>query len=293
MKRLLVTGASGYLGRALAAAAGPAGWETYGTYFSHPTPPANGQAFALDLRQPAEVQRLFDQLQPQAVIHTACSNRDVTNLDSIEPAARSLAQACRDHGARLVHVSTDLVFDGEHPPYADSSLPNPILPYGHSKAAAEAAIGDIYPAAAIGRPSLIWALDPLDRQTAWLVDGARLGTKVTLFTDEVRCPVHLPDLVSALLELAQRPDIGGPINLGGAQPLNRWEFGLRLLEALDLPRGPNVVPSTVAESGLIRARDLSLRCDRAAHSLAARLRGVDEVLSSAPERSRRPRYCEG
>jgi dTDP-4-dehydrorhamnose reductase len=236
---------------------------------------------------------LLDTLQPDAVIHAACSNRDDTNLQSIVAAARNLARSCREHGTRLVHVSTDMVFDGEQAPYADDSPLSPITPYGRAKAEAEAAVGTAYPAAVVVRPSLIWSLQPLDRQLDWLVGAVRQGTRVTLFTDEVRCPVHLPDLVNALLELAERVDLSGPFNFGGAQALNRWEFGMRLLEALALPRGPNVVPGTVAESGLVRARDLTLCGERAAELLATRLRGVDEVLSAEPARTRRPRFCEG
>ena len=138
---------------------------------------------------------------------------------------------------------------------------------------------------------LIWSLEPLDKQTTWLVDGMRRGERVTLFTDEWRCPVHLHDLAEALLELAARPDLSGPFNLGGSQALNRWDFGLRLLSALGLPRESNVLPGTVAESGLERARDLTLRRTRAERLLSTRLRGVDEIVGSG--RSRQPRYCEG
>jgi dTDP-4-dehydrorhamnose reductase len=143
------------------------------------------------------------------------------------------------------------------------------------------------------RPSLIWSLEPLDHQTGWLVEGARRGSRVTLFIDEIRCPVHLDDLAAALLEVAARRDLAGPLNLAGPQALNRWELGLRLLEALGVPRGPNVVPLTVAESGLVRARNLTLTSGRAEAALRTRLRGVDEVLGEGPERNRRPRYCEG
>jgi dTDP-4-dehydrorhamnose reductase len=293
MKRLLVTGASGYLGQAVAAAGAEAGWEVHGTYFARPAPIANVHSHPLDLRQAAAVDQLLDTACPDAVIHAACSNRDELNIQSIEPAARHLANACRERAVRLVHVSTDMVFDGDHAPYADDSLPQPITPYGIAKANAEAAVAATLPSAAIVRPSLIWALDPLDRQTHWLAEAARLGTRVTLFTDEVRCPIHLPDLVSVLLALADRHDLAGPFNLGGEQPLSRWEFGLRLLEALDLPRGPNILPGTVAESGLVRARDLTMQSSRVPQTLGLRLRGVAEVLSALPERSRRPHYCEG
>jgi dTDP-4-dehydrorhamnose reductase len=110
----------------------------------------------------------------------------------------------------------------------------------------------------------------------------RRGERVTLFTDEMRCPVHLHDLAGALLELAERSELDGPFNLGGQQTLNRWDFGTRLLAALGLPRERNVAPGTVAESGLERPRDLTLRCSHASQALGTRLRGVDEILTTSP-----------
>lgn len=281
--RLLITGVSGFLGAALAEAAQAANsWQTTGTYFSHAPRAATCALWQLDLRDAQAVHAAFAAIQPESVIHTACSNRDEDNVSAIVPAAENLATACRAHGARLVHVSTDLVFDGEQAPYSDDAAPHPLTPYGAAKAEAEAVIRRGHPAAAVGRPSLIWSLDPLDRQTGWLVDGLRRGTPVTLFTDEFRCPVHLSDLTVALLELAARPAVNGPLNLAGRHPLSRWDFGLRLLPALGLERAPNLRPGTIAASGLRRAGNLQLECRRAEQLLAARLRGVDEVLGLRP-----------
>lgn len=283
MRRLLVTGASGYLGRSLLGAAD--GWEFTGTFFSRAPRAPRGPVARLqplDLRDRAAVRRLLAAVQPHAVIHTACSNRDDSNINAIVPAAENLAAACRETGVRLVHLSSDLVFDGEQAPYSDDSPTAPTGPYGRAKAEAEAVVLSLCPAAAIARPSLIWALDPLDRQTGWLVEGVRRGAQVTLFTDEIRCPVYLPDLTKALLELAAAPQVSGPVNLGGRQPLSRWDFGQRLLSALRLPVGPNLRPGTVAESGLVRARNLTLACRRAEALLSTRLRGVDDVLASGP-----------
>lgn len=127
----------------------------------------------------------------------------------------------------------------------------------------------------------------MDRQIGWLVDGLRRGTPVTLFSDEIRCPVQLTDLTAAPLELAARRQPAGPLNLGGQQALSRWDFGLRLLHALGLARAENVQPRTVAQSGLLRARNLTLEGRRAGQLLATSLRRVDEVLTGegclAPE----------
>ena len=294
MNRLLVTGGSGYLGSHLIEAAAACAWDVRATYHSRPF----ASALPLDLRRPDAVLALIRDTRPTAIIHTACSNGSADQIRAIVPAARHLASAAREFDARLIHVSTDLVFDGEHAPYFDDSPPAPIAGYGRSKAEAEALVTALCPGAVVVRPSLIWGLEPLDRQTGWLVDGVRCGERVTLFADEIRCPVHVHDLCAALLELATRPDLSGTMNLGGPQPLNRWDFGMRLLAALRLAPGPNVGRSTIQESGLLRARDLTMRSTRAAQFLEIRLRSVDEVLdlspvSASPERQRCPRYCEG
>ncbi len=282
MKRLLITGGSGYLGSHLIQVAAVRGWEVYTTYFSRPLAPAHGAALPLDLRDANAVRALLREIRPAAIVHTACSNRDPGNVSAIAPAARHLASAARESGLRFVHLSTDLVFDGEHAPYADDSPPTPIGDYGRVKAEAERVVAEIDPAAVAVRPSLIWSLAPIDRQTGWLVDGVRRGERVTLFTDEYRCPVYVHDLCAALLELASRPDLSGLMNLGGPQSLSRWDFGLRLLAALRLTPGPNVVRSTVKESGLLRARDLTMISARARQLLESRLRSVDEVLTTSP-----------
>ncbi len=292
MRRLLVTGGSGYLGRRTTLLAQAQGWSVTSTYLNNPPP--IGAPLRLDLLEGAAVRAALETLQPNAIIHTACSNRDAANIAAIAPAAQHLAEAAQALGVRLVHVSTDMVFDGEHAPYADNATPAPLTEYGRAKAEAEALVQAACPAAAIGRPSLIWSLDPLDRQTSWLVDGMKRGERVTLFTDEIRCPVHVDDLAAMLLALAARPEIAGPLNLGGAQALDRWALGLRLLAALDEPRLPNVGPGTVAASGLCRPRDLTLYTERVSQHQLPPLRGVDAVLAQiSPQRSHTPRICEG
>lgn len=274
--RLLITGGAGFLGARLAQAAASAGWQVFVTF--HHTLPAHSAAYPLELQDEAAVQALVRRLRPQALIHTACSNKNADHIASIVPAARHVARAAAHVGARLVHCSTDMVFDGEHAPYADDAPPAPIHPYGAAKAEAEALIQRECPGAAIARTSLIWGLNPPDAPSQWLLDAARTGQPVTLFTDEVRSPVYVHDLCAVLLELAARPELTGAFNTGGEQSLSRWDFGLRLLAAHGVPRPPHVRAGLVAEAPTARARNLTMRSDRVSALLRNRLRGVDEVL---------------
>lgn len=274
-RHLLITGASGYLGAHLLQSTRY--WQVTGTYFSRPLASLNGHGVQLDLTDAEAVQRHFSTLRPTVIIHAACSNRG--DLNAIVSAARNVAMMARMLSAHLIHISTDLVFDGEHPPYGETTRPSPVMDYGKAKAEAEAVVTELCPDAVIVRPSLIWGLQPLDHQTRWLVEAAKNNTPVTLFTDEIRCPIHISDLCQALLELATKTDISGPLHLVGPQALNRWQFGQRLLKALHLPLGSNITAGTVVASGLVRARNLTLSATRAQQLLKTHLRSVDEVLN--------------
>jgi dTDP-4-dehydrorhamnose reductase len=274
MKRLLLTGASGFLGAHVLQAA--LHWHVAPTYFSHAI--AHLNARRLDVRDATAVDAMVKDFWPEAIIHTACSNGSAEEIASITAGARAIAAAARRHGARLVHLSSDIIFDGEHAPYADEARPSPVTDYARAKAEAEAIVAEMCPEAVIVRPSLIWSLNPLDHQTGWLVRGLERGEQITLFTDEWRCPVHVTDVAAALLELAARPDIAGPFNFGGPQAYNRWEFGNKMLAALNIAPGLNLISGTVRGSGLVRARDLTMMSVRATALLKTKLRAVDDVL---------------
>ena len=110
-------------------------------------------------------------------------------------------------GARLVHVSSDAVFSGTTARYDETHVPDPTTPYGAANAAAETAIKGITPTAVIARTSLI--IGDGDSQHERHVHALAAGTVTgALFTDDVRCPVHVTDLASALLELAASPYSG-------------------------------------------------------------------------------------
>jgi dTDP-4-dehydrorhamnose reductase len=279
MTRLLITGGSGYLGQHVLMYAGD--WEVTATYHTRAFSPTHGRASALDLRDEAATSATLAKVKPQVLLHVACSNRSAEHQAAIVPAARHIARAAQALGIHLIHVSSDVVFDGEHPPYDDEASPEPVTEYARAKAEAEAVVAALCPRALIVRPSLIWGLEPIDHQTRWLVEAVRAGQPVTLFTDEFRCPTYVHDLARALLELARRPDLSGPLNLVGPQRLSRWEFGMKLLATLQLAPDPHVLARTVKESGLVRPRDLTLTTSRAQRELKTKLRSVDEVLGHA------------
>ncbi len=154
-------------------------------------------------------------------------------------ATRSVAAACAIHGVELIHLSSDVVFDGEHAPYAEDAPLVPVHAYGRAKAEAEADVASAVADAAVVRTSLVCATDPLDPRSAWVVDTLRAGDPITLFTDEIRCPVRADDLARMLWDIVALPraERAGPWHLVGPDALSRHELGVLLAASARLGPG--------------------------------------------------------
>ncbi len=273
--RVFITGGTGYLGRALLRL-GPT--EAVGaSYFRQPPGEPKVAWMWMDIRDAKGVAQALERFSPDVVIHTAYGKDSPEDLEAVTVQGTThVARACRALGARLIHLSTDQVFDGEAPPYAESTPPRPLTPYGQAKLRAEEQVQEILPSATIVRTSLIWGLNPLDptsRMVLEMADGRRGGG---LFCDEYRSFIYVEDLAQALWELVERP-LAGVLHIGGPQALSRLAFGQRI--AAFHGRDPRALPvQRRADFPEPRPGNCALDSSRAAALLRTRLRGVEEVL---------------
>lgn len=283
--RLFITGGSSYFGRHLvrlvaAKTTIPIGYS----FFSHdplPTLPGVTYRVSLDLRAAAAVRHCLDTFRPDAIIHTAGSNRSPDMERVIVEGARHLVEATAATGTRLIHLSTDSIFDGTAAPYDETAGPMPVNAYGRAKAAAETIIRD-HPNHVIVRTSLIYGLEEMDVGTSWMVKALRAGQPVTLFTNQVRNPIWTETLSQACLELA-RPgskayEYVGILNVAGRQVLTRAEFALRLLDWWEIKERATL--SLGEAEGGRWPLDCQLDLSLASKLLNTPLLGVDEVLNS-------------
>jgi dTDP-4-dehydrorhamnose reductase len=272
--RVLITGGSGYLGGELLRRCAAAGWPATGTRLT-----AQGDGPVLDVRDADAVDRLVAEVRPEAVVHTAYvqsgEQMDAVNVVGSENVARAAAGA----RARLLHLSTDVVFDGDRAgAYREDDPAEPVSPYGESKLAAERAVAAANPDALIVRTSLLHA-GPRPAPHERLVADAIAGrADVGFFTDELRCPIAVGDLASALLELAAT-DLSGPLHVAGEETVSRFRLAQLVAAAAGLD-GTRLRPSLSADLPARRPLNCALDCSRAHAVLRTRLRGASEVLGT-------------
>ncbi|TCC26119.1 SDR family oxidoreductase [Kribbella sindirgiensis] len=255
--RLLVTGAAGLLGRELLRTGTH---EVVPTYHSQEMP----GGVQLDVRRRDAVRDVIRSVRPDGIIHTAYRQDDwATTADG----AVNVALAAE--GVRLVFVSSDAVFGPRETPYAEHESPCPITAYGAAKAAAETAIRAITPEAIIARTSLIVGSDGHSEEER-RVRRLAAGEPGAFYTHNIRCPVHVNDLATALLELLMS-DVIGVTHVAGPEALSRLDLG-RLIAVRD-GLDPQALPFTPGTPS-----DIRLDCSRTQEALKTRLRPASEFL---------------
>lgn len=262
---MLVTGASGFLGRHLVRGPATEGWELIA-----PT------SRAMDIADRANTIDTITGWKPGVVVHLAYRKGD---RRVIVEGTRHVAEAAAECGARLVHMSTDAVFGGRAAPYTEADTPDPLIQYGIDKRDAEQVVASIDPTAAIVRTSLLYGTDRLSDFQVELAEGLRRGqSPMTFFSDEFRCPAHADDVAAAVAALAAQRDRGGVLHIAGPERLSRVELAQACARSAGFPNA--LLPqTTIAESGQTRLGNVILDS-----SLAVRLgmscRSVGETLGN-------------
>ena len=288
-RRLLVTGAHGFVAGSVLSQAGQ-DWQVHAiSRGAAPVCRNNWSWHICDPLAPGGLARLFQEIRPQTVLHTAAL-ADIDVCQAQPDLARAvnvhftstLATLCADAGAKLVFCSTDTIFDGEHAPYGEGDVPGPVNFYAETKVQAEQIVSRLDAQAVIARLSLVIGLPLLGAGNSFLprmIAALKQGRTVSVPAHEVRTPVDVITAGRALLELAAGSH-RGIYHLAGHSRVSRLEmarivarrFGFS--QDLILDQGVATTPGRAP-----RPRDVSLDNRKACTLLNTPMQTLDEGLS--------------
>ena len=282
MRSLFLTGASGLLGGHLHALAEER-WSVTAISHSHPLT----GTMPLDLTDRPAVLSAVRALRPEVILHAAANaNLDLCQIDPAAAAAinvqavDTLLEAAGECGARLILVSSDMVFDGTTGLYREEDPVHPLSVYGETKVAAEKLVLAAGPPHLVARAALIYGR-PRRGGTSfsqWIEARLRAGEQVPLYTDQFRSPVWVENLAAILLELAET-DVSGLLHCGGANRIDRYTFARQLCGAAGYDTSL-LLPTSMQDttSPAPRPADVSLDSRRAAALLKTPLLATEEGL---------------
>jgi dTDP-4-dehydrorhamnose reductase len=235
MKRLFVTGTSGFVGGHIAAIAG-SDWKVFGTFQYNTFNLPGVEKIRMDLADLSQIRDTIREIRPNVIVHCAAmTNLDVVQTDrktgwriNVE-STRVIAEESSKLDARMIFTSTDMVFDGKRGNYSEDDPPTPVNVYGESKVAAEEILSRTLPDFVIARLALVYGRPVTGGSSFSEFIRSRIAAKqeVPLFADQYRTPILVNALAKLLLELASNEFIG-TIHLGGPERIDRFTFAQKM-----------------------------------------------------------------
>ena len=224
--KVLLTGSRGQLGSCFCDRL-PAGWEMLAT-----------DRDSLDITDLAKVKQVVAEYRPDAIVNTAA----YTAVDKAETegelAARineqgpkNLAEAAAAAGCRLIHVSTDYVFDGQAKvPYREADVTNPLGAYGKTKLDGEIAVASTHPDAIIIRTAWVFS-EYGNNFVKTMLRLAKDRDVLGIVADQRGCPTYAGDIAQAIIDLLQRQAEGGVYHFCGDKEVTWSEFAEAIFAA--------------------------------------------------------------
>ncbi|WP_419148622.1 dTDP-4-dehydrorhamnose reductase family protein [Pseudoalteromonas 'SMAR'] len=266
MRSIMITGASGLLGRSLMQEFS-ASFNVIGCAFSRATTPL----YKLDLADKQAVLVFLDDHQPDILVHAAAERRpdqcqqhpEATKQINVA-ATKFLAEACRERGIRFCFISTDYVFAGTHPPYSEQAKPEPVNFYGVTKYAAEQAIlADSEQHTIVRVPVLYGDVEYLGESAVTVIAEQLLREHCVQDHWAIRYPTHVEDIALTLRDLFTQHDCSGIYHISAKQALTKYEMACIMAQVQGLPT-TTITANTTPSDDATRPHDCALADTRLA-----------------------------
>jgi len=245
--KVLLTGASGLLGRAVLSKFSESKFEIVGTGFSRVAPPL----LKLDLLDSKAVESFITEHKPQIIIHSAAERRPEVVQENFETSKQLnvgstelLASLCAKNDIYLIYISTDYVFDGDNAPYSVEDKPNPLNRYGELKLAGEECVKNTEGLkwCVLRVPVLYGKTDKLNDSAVTVLYEALLKSieskQIAKMNHiEKRHPTYCPDVAKFLLEICERYQFSGSIfglmHFTGREQMTKYEMVQRMAKLMN------------------------------------------------------------
>jgi len=306
LDRLLVIGSTGLVGSKVARLASKYGFEAYNTQNARDSDlPRSTQ---LNITDRGATLSLTKEVQPRAIINTAAlhnvdyceTHREEAKNVNVE-GVKNLVEAAVQNDGRLIHLSTDYVFDGTSGHYTELDTPHPVHFYAETKLEAERIAAKVR-SYAVARPSVIYGWNPLEASgipsssgktvnfAMFVLDRLKKKETIKAVRDQYSSPTFADNLAEALLRLAKHPD-NGVFHTAGRSCLSRYEFALKLAETF---RYPTTLIEPVSTNDFkqpaTRPKNSCLRVEKAEKALGMRFltaeEGIEEMKKQNPAQAK-------
>jgi len=272
MMRILITGSNGLLGSNLARFFSAKNDHEVFATSCHSSYSSELKNFVRgDLLEAGFAEQLLSTVKPEIIVNTV----GLANLDNCEEeprlaysiivqTAENLARFAQRHRIRLIHISTDHLFDGTGSMYSEDDPPAPVNVYGKMKLEAEERILAAHDNAVIVRTNFYgWSPEHHPPTfSEWVFNSLKEQTTITLFTDYYFTPMEVTHLAEAL-EVVAKSDFRGVLNIAGSEWCSKYDFGIALAEIFNFSPAP-IRHGKIAEVTFKarRQQDLSLSTEK-------------------------------
>ncbi|MCU7975140.1 SDR family oxidoreductase [Shewanella sp. SW36] len=272
MAKIMVTGATGLLGRAVVKQLELTGHEIIATGFSR----ASERVHKLDLTAPLDVEAFIAREQPQVIVHCAAERRPDVSEQNPQAAlalnltaSQALAMAAKANNAWLIYISTDYVFDGTQPKYAEDAATHPVNFYGESKLKGEEIVLDTSADFAVLRLPILYGQVEKLSESAVLVLVNQLIERRAQGVDHwaIRSPTSTADIAQAIDKMIaqhiEHSTVQGIYHFSAVETMTKYQMLLTLGDILQLSTA-HLTPESTPTDNAKRPRDCTLSCARLA-----------------------------
>jgi len=287
MKNVLITGGSGLLGQYLNITISKK-FNIHTTYRNNPGNYKEFQSSKINIINKNELRMIFDAVKPEIVIHTAAITNPTPKenqsakeyFDTNVTATKSIAMLCEKYKAKLIYISTDLVYAG----YRGSFLKEdakliPASLYAETKLVGEIKVKDSTENYLILRTALLYGfgLNHSRCHFQTMYEDLKNGKPVKLFTDQFRTPISLADASQIITQLLEMDLKSETINVGGTDRVSRYELGEMLCSSAVLDK--NLLQKITIDDipNFPEVKDVSLNTEKL-QSLGLKPRSIEENI---------------